>query len=57
MVHVVMIQGWNKVYRKVATRLTERENHCTEDVSDHTEYTVYCSVVYCSIVDKIVYSR
>ncbi|CAN0380365.1 unnamed protein product [Ascophyllum nodosum] len=30
-VHVVMIQGWNKVYRKVATRLTERENHCTED--------------------------
>lgn len=31
-VHVVFIQAWNKIYRKVATRLTERENHRTEEV-------------------------
>ncbi|CAM9119005.1 unnamed protein product, partial [Hapterophycus canaliculatus] len=28
-VHVIFIQGWNKVYRTVATRLTDRENHRT----------------------------
>ena len=32
-VHVIFIQAWNKIYRKVATRLTERENHRTEEVS------------------------
>ena len=31
-VHVIFIQGWNKVYRSVATRLTDRENHRTEEV-------------------------
>lgn len=31
-VHVIFIQAWNKIYRKVATRLTERENHRTEEV-------------------------
>lgn len=30
-VHVIFIQGWNKVYRSVATRLTDRENHRTEE--------------------------
>ncbi|CAM9171897.1 unnamed protein product [Scytosiphon promiscuus] len=30
-VHVIFIQGWNKVYRTVATRLTDRENHRTEE--------------------------
>lgn len=34
-VHVIFIQGWNKVYRSVATRLTERENHRTEEVWLH----------------------
>lgn len=31
-VHVICIQTWNKVYRSVATRLTDRENHRTEEV-------------------------
>lgn len=31
-VHVIFIQAWNKIYRKVATHLTERENHRTEEV-------------------------
>lgn len=31
-VHVIFIQGWNTVYRSVATRLTDRENHRTEEV-------------------------
>lgn len=31
-VHVIFIQGWNKVYRSVATKLTDRENHRTEEV-------------------------
>ncbi|CAM9401930.1 unnamed protein product, partial [Laminaria digitata] len=30
-VHVIFIQAWNKIYRKVATRLTEKENHRTEE--------------------------
>lgn len=39
-VHVIFIQGWNKVYRSVATWLTDRENHRTEEVCmDSIRYT------------------
>ncbi|CBJ25617.1 conserved unknown protein [Ectocarpus siliculosus] len=30
-IHVLCIQNWNKVYRTVATHLTDRENHPTEE--------------------------
>lgn len=45
--HIFFIQSWNKVYRSVATSLTNWENHRTEEVmkqgATRTRAADFCS--------------